>query len=225
MVKIMDPALSAPEALSPSDALREIVRVTRLNDALLRRTSGATWMVWGIVVPAIFLTYGLVGLLSVSNPALAAIFPFIWAPWVGLGILLTAFLWRTAGMQVPVSRPVARRQGILTALVFLLVILGGLTIVGALHLPFAQPAVALLGSGAALILVGGTGLNCVSRADRGIWVLGGAVLAGVALTVAAVLRGSLTEQYTWFTLIAPLATGLVCTLGGALVASREQPRS
>src|SRR3989449_4551472 len=59
----MDANLHEGERLTPHAAVAEIRRIEGLHGALARRASGLTWMIWGIVAPAIFVSYALLGIL------------------------------------------------------------------------------------------------------------------------------------------------------------------
>src|SRR5439155_15344138 len=85
-------------------------RIGSLHGALARRTAGLTWMIWGVVAPAIFVTYSLAGLVVAQDPAAARLFPILWIPWAGLGLLTTASLWRSVGLVIPVDRTRGARR-------------------------------------------------------------------------------------------------------------------
>src|SRR2546430_14643212 len=57
----MDANVHGGEGLTPQAAVAEIRRIEGLHGALARRASGLTWMIWGIVAPAIFISYALLG--------------------------------------------------------------------------------------------------------------------------------------------------------------------
>ena len=59
----MDANVHEGERLTPHAAVAEIRRIEGLHGALARRASGLTWMIWGIVAPAIFVSYALLGIL------------------------------------------------------------------------------------------------------------------------------------------------------------------
>ena len=96
----MDANVHEGERLMPHAAVAEIRRIEGLHGALARRASGLTWMIWGIVAPAIFVSYALLGIL-VGFPsdgdgyhALRVLFPVLWAPWAAIGLVATATLCR-----------------------------------------------------------------------------------------------------------------------------------
>src|SRR2546428_12729957 len=103
----MDANVDEGERLTPHAAVAEIRRIEGLHGDLARRASGLTWMIWGIVAPAIFVSYALLGIL-VGFPsdgdgyhALRALFPVLWAPCAPLGLVATATLWRSVGLVIP----------------------------------------------------------------------------------------------------------------------------
>src|SRR6266571_6286167 len=107
------------EGLTPQAAVAEIRRIESLHGALARRASGLTWMIWGIVAPAIFISYALLGILvgfpGTNNGyhALWILFPVLWAPWAAIGLVATATLWRSVGLVIP-RRSAQMREGLLT---------------------------------------------------------------------------------------------------------------
>src|SRR5207244_3677164 len=102
----MDANVHEGERLTAHAAVAEIRRIEGLHGALARRASGLTWMIWGIVAPAIFVSYALLGIL-VGFPsdgdgyhALRFLFPALWAPWAAIGLVATATLWRSVGLVI-----------------------------------------------------------------------------------------------------------------------------
>ena len=75
-----------------------LTEATRYEEALRQRTEGLTWMIWGIVTPSIWLTYGLVGASLDTMPAWTAL---LWMPWVYVGVVTTVVLWRSAALAAP----------------------------------------------------------------------------------------------------------------------------
>ena len=59
----MDANVLEGGGLTPQAAVAEIRRIEGLHGALARRASGLTWMIWGIVAPAIFISYALLSIL------------------------------------------------------------------------------------------------------------------------------------------------------------------
>ena len=83
------------ETLSHSDAARILSRASAYEGALRQRTEGITLMVWGIVTSALFVTYGFASLLDAAEAAYA----LLWLPWVALGTVTSAALWRSAALS------------------------------------------------------------------------------------------------------------------------------
>src|SRR5207244_11074095 len=115
----MDANVHEGEGLTPQAAVVEIRRIEGLHGALARRASGLTWMIWGIVAPAIFVSYALLGILvgfpsdGDGSHALRVLFPVLWAPWAAIGLVATATLWRSVGLVIP-RRSAQRWEGLLT---------------------------------------------------------------------------------------------------------------
>lgn len=206
--------------LSPQEAIEKIDRVDQLHHALEQRTSGVTWMVWGIASAAIFVTYSYVGVVvDAYATQMRALFPFLWIPWVLLGLLVTRSLWRSAGLVVPIQQRSLDRQGILLGLLFVGLISAGLLGVQALGWPLLEPAVALVGVGAATGLMGILGLTATSRFERR-----GAMIAGTLLVVVALVTTALVPAdgtgYAWLSLVAPVSVAIAYFTVGGLVAAR-----
>lgn len=216
---------AADEALTPQKALAEIRRIEGLQGALTRRASGLTWMIWGIVAPAIFVSYALLGLL-VGVPlegdavhGLAPLFPVLWMPWAALGTVAMLVLWRSVGLVVPV-RSGGLREGIVTGALILALIFAGLAAIGVTRVPVVPFAWVLMAQGLGLVAVGFLGLNCNDDGDRRLWILGGALLAATALAGTLAGGGEALGANRWLTVVAPLASGLVLFGGGVYVAGR-----
>lgn len=207
------------EGLSPQEAVERIDEVDNVHDALEQRTSGITWMVWGIAVAAIFVSYSYVGVLADAyDPQAASLNPILWAPWVLLAVIVTRQLWRSVGLVLEVD-PGADREGLLTGAIFFGLTYGGILAIQELGVPLLEPAVVLLGLGIATGLVGILGLTTTSTFERRAAIVGGATLVLVALgTTALVPRDGV--GYAWFSLVAPIAVAVVYFGIGGLVAAR-----
>lgn len=206
--------------LSPEEAVEEIERIDGLHDALEQRTSGVTWMVWGIASAAIFVTYSYVGVVvDAYAPEASALFPFLWIPWVVLGVLATRSLWRSAGLVVPIDRSAIDREGVLLGLLFVVLITAGIRGVDRVGVALLEPAIALAGVGAATGLMGLIGLTTTSRFERKAATVAGALVVLVALVTSALVPPDGTG-YAWLSLVAPVTVALAYFTVGGLVASR-----
>lgn len=85
------------DTLTPDEAARMLTQASRYEDALLRRTEGITWMIWGLATPGIFVTYAFASVLAGAGWWMA----LLWIPWVAAGVLATAALWRSAALSSP----------------------------------------------------------------------------------------------------------------------------
>jgi hypothetical protein len=209
------------EPLTPQRALTEIGRVEALHGALARRTTGLTWMIWGIVAPAIFISYAYAGsAIAASGAHVEFLFPILWIPWALLGLATSGALWRSVGLVVPVDRVRSLREGLLTGVLIVGVIVGGM--VSHFHVGFlrAELAMALLGLGAGTTVAGVLGLNSVDATGRRLWVLGGLLLVATALGASLLIGGDLMLSRQWFSVIAPLASALVFFGGGLYLTTR-----
>lgn len=168
------------EPLTPQEAARALSKAQSWEDALHARTAGLTWMVWGIVTPAVFLTYGfvaVVGELERADPPWW-LWNVLWVPWIAAGVTATVALWRSAALAVPsLDSPRDRRRALL----------GG---VGFSALLFA--AFLLLEPDSAIVPLGAIGAMWLLMALTNAWgtdrhgrvvgaVVGGTLLAAAAL--------------------------------------------
>lgn len=213
------------EPLTPQRALAEIGRIEALHGALARRTTGLTWMIWGIVAPAIFISYALLGILigflfdGDGYHALRILVPVLWAPWAAIGFIATATLWRAVGLVIP-RRSAQIREGILTGVIIVGIIFAGFAAIAVAKVPVVSFAWVLLAQGIGLVTVGLLGLNCNDATERRLWIFGGILLAAAALLGSLLLGGEILLARQWFTLIAPLASALVFFGGGLYLTTR-----
>jgi len=221
----MDANVHEGEGLTPQAAVAEIRRIEGLHGALARRASGLTWMIWGIVAPAIFISYALLGIL-VGFPgngngyhALWVLFPVLWAPWAAIGLVATATLWRSVGLVIP-RRSARIREGVLTGAIIVGIIFAGFAAIAVTKVPVVEFAWVLMAQGLGVVTVGLLGLNCNDATERRLWILGGILLVATALVGSLLLGGEILLARQWFTLISPLTSGLVLFGGGLYLTSR-----
>lgn len=167
--------LDAREAAETIDSLQSV------DDALARRTAGVTWMIWGLVAPAIFVTYAAFGT-ALRGSSLPFLEGFLWVPWVLLGSLATWAAWEAAGTARPK----------LAGGTWRLVAGVGLFLAGILVAQFAGSAagvfpgpgedlVVLAGLGGAALVAGVTGFLAPEDGVRRLFLASGAFLIVVAL--------------------------------------------
>lgn len=217
---------AATEALA-----RELGRLEGIHDALERRTRGVTWMVWGLVLPGISITYSYTGLAMFQGGEFsAAWFLVLWIPWAALGVLGSASLWRSAGL---VSRRSAAVWNGLKA--FLLFLLAVVALYLAYHFLEIYRFFSLVGPSAMLMLVGaGTlvlGFNrwaCPDRVERLLWIAGGAMLLVVTF-LGTIIVGPVPHDadpsafgpaLQAFAVITPVAIALVYFGNGLYLSTR-----
>ena len=203
------------------EAMRSLEGVT---EALRRRTAGMTWMIWGFVVPAIFLSYnalGATGALDDPGPWLVALLNVLWAPWVAIGVLATRALWRSAALPMAQDVRKARRDGVLQGALFVGAIFGLMAVVRALDLGLVEPGSALLGVALASLASGALNLNCDDRTDRLAWTYAGLFLLAVVL-VTWLATPSEPEwlPFAVFGTVAPLATAIAYVGAGIWLSLR-----
>ncbi len=213
---------SEGERLTPQAAVNEIARIEGLHGALARRTAGMVWMVWGIVAPAIFMTYSLVfhAFAGQGFSGFWWILPLLWIPWAAMGLVATTTLWHSAALVLPRDRTRSSRQYIVTGAVIVGLIVVGMAVIHILVAPIAELAWALTAIGIGVTLLAILGVNINDAAERRIWIVGGILLAAIALLGSLVFVGSLAAARDAFALISPLASGLVLFGGGLYLTSR-----
>ncbi len=214
----MDTSEAGP--LTPAMAVDEIRRIETLHGALARRTTGLTWMIWGVVAPAVFVTDALATLAAEQGALPFAAFPFLWVPWAALGLLATASLWRSVGLVIPVDRTRCGRAWFLTGAVIVALIAAGILAIRLTGAPVAELAGALAGLGIAAAVLGAAGVNSTAPGDRRLWVAGGALMALVALAGSLLAGGDLVLARAAFAVISPVTSGLVFFGGGLVLVSR-----
>src|SRR3989442_1734001 len=171
-------------------------RIEGLHGALARRASGLTWMIWGIVAPAIFISYALLGIL-VGFPgngngyhALSVLFPVLWAPWAAIGLVATATLWRSVGLVIP-RRSAQMREGLLTGAIIVGIIFAGFAAIAVTKVPVVEFAWVLMAQGIGVVTVGLMGFNCNDATERRLRILRGILFVAAALAGSLLLRGEI----------------------------------
>ena len=214
---------SEGERLTPQAAVNEIRRIEGLHGALAQRTAGMVWMVWGIVAPAIFMTYSLI-FHAFSGQAFASIWwllPILWIPWAAMGIVATTTLWRSAALVLPRDRTRPGSHILVTGTVIVGLIVVGMGVIHALVAPIAELAWALAAIGIGVTLLAILGININDATERRMWIVGGVLLALTALAGSLAFVGSLAAARDAFAVISPLVSGLVMFGGGLYLTSKS----
>ena len=196
------------ETLTPQDAARALTEARSWEDALRGRTEGLTWLVWGIATPASFLAYAFVAVLAQLEGFDVPwyVWNLLWVPWVGMGVVATVALWRSAALAVPdLDSPRDRRRAML----------GGFAFSGLLFVAFL-----LLQPDSAVVPLGAIGAMWLLMALANVWsadaegrvvgaFVGGALLASAA--AMALLRAPVEVSGTLsiaLSALFPFAAGL-----------------
>ncbi len=213
---------SEGERLTPQAAVNEITRIESLHGALARRTAGMVWMVWGIVAPAIFMTYSFVfhALPEQNFAGLYWVFPLLWIPWAAMGIVATTTLWHSAALVLPHDRTRPRSHILVTAAVIIGLIVVGMIVIHILVAPIAELAWALTAIGIGVTFLAILGININDATERRMWIVGGVLLAAIALLGSLAFVGSLAAARDAFAIISPLASGVVLFGGGLYLTSK-----
>jgi hypothetical protein len=197
------------ESLSPQQAAQLLSETSRYEDRLVQRTEGLTAILWGLVTPAIWTTYGFADVLGHGiAPWVASL---LWLPWVTAGAVATFALWRSAALTRP---DLDRERGWQHFVRWL-----GLVVVLALVFWFVRPtdpASPLIVVGAAWFAMAAFNVWGSSRRGRRIW--GGCGLA-LALTGTALILAGASDAVAGMTSIlvsglVPFGAGLWQTLQG-----------
>jgi hypothetical protein len=213
------------------DLAGDLRRLEGLHDALERRTRGVAWMVWGLVLPAVSVTYSYAGLAMVQGARFSpAWFLVLWMPWTLLGVLGTSALWRSVGLAS--HRSAAAWHGLKAFLLFALVVV---SLYLAYHFLQIYKVFSLVGPSVFLMLVGvGTMVLGFSRwaspdrVERLLWAAGGVVLL-VVVVVGTWIVGPVAHDaepaafipgLRAFAIIAPLAIAFVYFGNGLYLSTR-----
>ena len=215
--------LNAGEAdvLTPERAVAEIRRVENLHGAIARRTAGLVWMVWGIAVPAIFVSYALafhafLGT-GLSGPVLLT--PFLWVPWTVLGWLATRGLWHSAALVAPFDRTRLRTNVLVIGVLVVGLIVAGMGVIRTTGVPVAELAWALMAIGLAAAVLGLTGAGSNDAAERKMWLAASVALLLTALLGSLAFGTDLGLARDAFAVISPVASGVVFFGGGLYLTS------
>lgn len=83
--------------LTATDAAQVLSNLDAYEENLTLRAEGLTWMIWGLAIPGLFLTYG-----TASEWANQAGLPWLnalfWLPWILAAGLATRSLWRSLAL-------------------------------------------------------------------------------------------------------------------------------
>lgn len=210
-------AQESGEGPSLAEAAATIDRVEQFDEALRQRTEGIVLMVWGTVMAGLFVSYAYAGVLYGDA------FPWwanqLWLPWVVLGVVITASLWRSVALAVPRFNETRRHP-----LLVLVAWLAGISAVWALTLVVSpglnEPTYWLLGIGSLLTLFGAVNLENRSRPGRRASLAVGAAVLAVAVVLAWQLPSDPVQGYRVATVVATLASGGIPLLGGLWLVAR-----
>ena len=210
----MTAAASEPGNLTPDQAIREILRIEGHTGSLLQRAVGLTWMIWGVISGGIFVSYEAIGIAAPSGTLLALGYGLVWIPWVLLGGIATAVLWRSLALVIPKSSGHAGRITVVATATFLALVLGGGAVIAIASIPVSGPAWAMFAVGAAAAVVGGSGVTTDSRAERTLWLAGGASLAVLTVAISLIAAHFGFDPLGLLLVIGPVASTALLFGGG-----------
>lgn len=204
--------------LSVNGAIAEIRQLEGRRSTLEARTAGIEWIVWGLAMTAMFLTYDFFGVLSDHDPSVADAFPYLWIPWIGIGLLATHFLWRSVALES--HRHGNRRRFQITAALTLLTSAIGGVLIAWFDVYVPAPGIILGIIGLAYVLQGVVGFACVDRFERGLRIVVGALFV-LAVAWVTILAGGGRSALIVLGVVAPLSTLLALTGAGAFLSWRS----
>jgi hypothetical protein len=216
----MNGADAEPAAMTPDQAVREVLRIEKRTDLILQRTVGMTWMLWATVNGGIFVSYEAISLARPTGPLAWLGFGLVWAPWVILGVLATTVLWRSLAIVAPPSPAGAGRVTTIATATFLVLVLGGLAVVTLANASTIAPFWAMFAAGIAAAVVGGSGLTTSVRSERTLWLVGGLGLAALAAVIELVAGRIGYDPLGLFWVLGPVASTALLFGGGLYTASR-----
>ncbi|MHB8587098.1 MAG: hypothetical protein ACYDDF_14820 [Thermoplasmatota archaeon] len=192
------PTENAPFGLL--DAANAIAKAQRWDVDLRRRTEGISWMIWGIITAAIFLSYPLASAFGAPDWAYAV----LWLPWTFAGYAIMFALWRTAHLASPqdVARPGFGRYVALAGIYMVIFTLDFVV----LHPQTAAIPMLLAG-----ILWAGMGLFMPAMSTKGKVV---SLVIGVTTALCSVAITALAIPYPESGFLASALVGLVPLAGG-----------
>lgn len=186
--------------MTPRQAADAIATATRWEASLAQRVEGLTWMVWGVVMAGMFVSYGLAGVAG-APPWTDGV---LWAPWIAAGNLVTWALWRTAAL----ATPAAARKGDLRHYLGLLVVFAVVFAVMGLVL---RPTSWSIPMGLTGLVWAFMGLLVPRMSRQGVAV---SAAIGLAVAVAAVVLSALRLPEDVGGSLATATVGLVPMAGG-----------
>lgn len=203
-------------------AVETIDRANRFEEPLRRRTEGVTWMVWGLVTMGLALGANHFNLWTYesglqhrfSQVALLALWGLAW---LGLGLALSAAVWRIAGIAAPGIGPTARRSALASAgaLAVGIGVLAGLAVLAGLGQRPLPWSAQMLPIGAAWWVAGVANLRRMTPLGRRVTMAIGVTIALLAVASALLVGpgyGRGTGSEAWMAIAA--VTGGVPFLGG-----------
>lgn len=155
------------EHLSASDAAQALSRAATYEGALRQRTEGINLMLWGIVTSAVFVSYAFADVLGAGELT----FSTLWLPWIALGTVASAAVWRSAALSAPKPMLGAPSRWLLRVVGLSLAMGGAFAL-----LQPEGPNLPLAITGGAWVLLGATNLFRSSQYGRLLWATCGLVL-------------------------------------------------
>lgn len=197
--------------MTPHDALNALRDLPRYEERLEARTAGLTFMVWGIAIAGIFVTYTAAAHWLQAHGASWAL-AGLWVPWVVAGSTFSALLWSSHAITLrrsPRAGPGVRLSIAVTALFLVLaaVVFGLLDVL--LGVEWTVNSLMAIASG---LCAGTLGIWQRKAWGHGARHLG---VAGIAMVVAGLTIGLTGVPATPAGLLAAAAVGAAWLIAGA----------
>lgn len=207
--------------LDVEEAIDEVQGMQGYTGALARRAVGLTWVLWGLVLAGMVLSYNQWAQLGAQTPdALDGLLRFLFVPWLGLGAFVTWLLWRTVGLAIPgeTDRSGLFWAGVLSAIA--LVAVAGVFVANNLSSDVTSTAILLVGIGLPTAFAGLAGLLGRGRGERAVPVAIGSFVVVATLAVSWLGEPGSSELFLTFTWLGPTLVLVAYISGGAALAVR-----
>lgn len=115
--------------LSAGEATRVLDELSGYEETVSAKMMGITWMIWGIAIPGIFLTYG-TGAFWADQVGASWLLAVFWIPWVAAATLATRSLWRSLALAFSWAEEDRSTLASLAYTALFFVLAGGLWVTG-----------------------------------------------------------------------------------------------
>lgn len=208
--------------MTASQAWATIDEAIRFEEGLRSRTEGLTWILWGLVNAAIFLSYEAVSTLyyGAGAPLATSADPAqqrspwwvggLWVPWIAVGAAATYALWRSAALSSDAVRDRPPRHALAVVAYVAFIFVGWAIAVVALP-DRAESVYPMLGLGTAWIVLAVLDPYRATATGRRVAGVVGVLIISFGVVVALVIPA---DWHNVSGLVAALITGTVPLVAG-----------